>query len=400
MKIFPFFYDSISSEQMDFKLFFDPVSSDVTKALPKSAFLKSIRIFSNRMPDLKNTDIAIVAIKEHRGENSGEGIEQSADAIRRKLYGLSKGLGKNNIVDLGNLRNGPTAEDTVLRLKEVVQSLLEKDILPIIIGGSHDIDYGQYMAYEAFDKMISVLGVDSSFDLEDDKKAAEADRRLHRILVHQPNYLFNYTHLAFQTYLVDQQALNIVEKFYFEAVRLGVLRESIDEMEPSIRQADMLSFDMSALSSIYAPGGQHSQVFGLTGEEACQICWYAGNSEKLSSAGFYGYNPLKDDIRSSTAMVTATMIWYFIEGYYHRKDDIHFREKDYTKYVVSMNNQPSTITFFKSQSSEKWWMEVPYPGGKAKYSRNSIVPCSYKDYETATKGDIPERWMTTHAKLN
>ncbi|MEQ9373886.1 MAG: formimidoylglutamase [Imperialibacter sp.] len=385
---------------MDFKLFFDPVSSDVTKALPKSAFLKSIRIFSNKMPDLKNTDIAIVGIKEHRGENSGEGIDQSADAIRKKLYGLSKGLGKNNIVDLGNLRNGPTAEDTVLRLKEVVQSLLEKDILPIIVGGSHDIDYGQYMAYEAFDKMISVLGVDSSFDLEDDKKASDADRRLHRILVHQPNYLFNYTHLAFQTYLVDQQALNIVEKFYFEAVRLGVLRESIDEMEPSIRQADMLSFDISALSSIYAPGGQHAQVFGLTGEEACQICWYAGNSEKLSSAGFYGYNLLKDDIRSSTAMVTATMIWYFIEGYYHRKDDRHFREKDYTKYVVSMNNQPSTITFFKSQSSEKWWMEVPYPGGKAKYSRNSIVPCSYKDYETATKGEIPERWMTTHAKLN
>ncbi|MEQ8808293.1 MAG: arginase family protein, partial [Imperialibacter sp.] len=230
MKIFPFFYDSISSEQMDFKLFFDPVSSDVTKALPKSAFLKSIRIFSNKMPDLKNTDIAIVGIKEHRGENSGEGIDQSADAIRKKLYGLSKGLGKNNIVDLGNLRNGPTAEDTVLRLKEVVQSLLEKDILPIIVGGSHDIDYGQYMAYEAFDKMISVLGVDSSFDLEDDKKASDADRRLHRILVHQPNYLFNYTHLAFQTYLVDQQAQNIVEKFYFEAVRLGVLRESIDEM--------------------------------------------------------------------------------------------------------------------------------------------------------------------------
>ena len=384
---------------MDFKLFFDPVSSDLIKQLAKSSFLKSIRVFSNKMPDMKNVDLAIVGVKEHRGELDGNGMEQAADTVRTKLYGMTKGLGKNNIIDLGNLRNGPSAEDTILRLKEVVQALLEKDIVPIIIGGSHDIDYGQYMAYESFDKMISVLGIDSVFDLEDDKKSPDSHRRLHKILVHQPNYLFNYTHLAFQSYLVDQQALNIVEKFYFEAVRLGVLREGLDEAEPSVRQADMLSFDLSALSSIYAPGGQNAQVFGLSGEEACQLSWYAGNSEKLSSAGFYGYNPLKDDVRKSTAMVSAAMIWYFVEGYYHRKDDRHFREKDYTRYVVSLSNEPSTITFFKSQSSEKWWMEVPYPGGKEKYSRNSIVPCSYKDYETATKGEIPERWITTHAKL-
>lgn len=384
---------------MDFKLFFDPVPSELIKQLAKSSFLKSIRVFSNKMPDMKNVDLAILGVREHRGEQDGNGMEQAADAIRTKLYAMTKGLGKNNIVDLGNLRNGPSAEDTILRLKEVVQALLEKDIVPIIIGGSHDIDYGQYMAYESFDKMISVLGIDSVFDLDDDKKSPDSHRRLHKILVHQPNYLFNYTHLAFQSYLVDQQALNIVEKFYFEAVRLGVLREGLDETEPSVRQADMLSFDMSALSSIYAPGGQNAQVFGLSGEEACQLCWYAGNSEKLSSAGFYGYNTLKDDVRKSTAMVAAAMIWYFVEGYYHRKDDRHFREKDYTRYVVSLNNEPSTITFFKSQSSEKWWMEVPYPGGKEKYSRNSIVPCSYKDYETATKGEIPERWITTHAKL-
>lgn len=384
---------------MDFKLFFDPVPSDLIKQLAKSSFLKSIRVFSNKMPDMKNVDLAIVGVKEHRGELDGNGMEQAADTVRTKLYGMTKGLGKNNIIDLGNLRNGPSAEDTILRLKEVVQALLEKDIVPIIIGGSHDIDYGQYMAYESFDKMISVLGIDSVFDLEDDKKSPDSHRRLHKILVHQPNYLFNYTHLAFQSYLVDQQALNIVEKFYFEAVRLGVLREGLDEAEPSVRQADMLSFDLSALSSIYAPGGQNAQVFGLSGEEACQLSWYAGNSEKLSSAGFYGYNPLKDDVRKSTAMVSAAMIWYFVEGYYHRKDDRHFREKDYTRYVVSLSNEPSTITFFKSQSSEKWWMEVPYPGGKEKYSRNSIVPCSYKDYETATKGEIPERWITTHAKL-
>ncbi len=384
---------------MDFKLFFDPISSELLSHTGKSTFQKSIRIFANKMPDIKQADLAIIGITEYRGEWEGEGIASSADAVRAKLYGLTKGLGKNNIVDLGNLRNGPTHEDTALRLKEVVQALLEKQVVPVIIGGSHDMDYGQYTAYEASDKMISVLSIDSSLDLHDEKTAHDSAKRLHKILIHQPNYLFNYILLGFQSYLVDQPALNVIEKFYFEAVRLGVLRENIDEVEPSIRQADMLSVDVSAISSIYAPGGQNAQVFGLTGEEACQLCWYAGISEKLTSAGFYGFNTEKEDQRGSTAMVIATMIWYFIEGFYNRKDDQQFNEKDYTKYVVAMRSEPSVITFYKSQSSEKWWMEVPYPSGREKYHRNSLVPCSYRDYETATRGEVPERWISTHAKL-
>jgi formiminoglutamase len=49
--------------------------------------------------------------------------------------------------------------------------------------------------------------------------------------------------------------------------------------------------------------------------------------------------------------------------------------------------------------SEKWWLEVPYPNGKERYSRNSIVPCSYNDYQTAIKGEVPERYITMLAKL-
>jgi formiminoglutamase len=64
-----------------------------------------------------------------------------------------------------------------------------------------------------------------------------------------------------------------------------------------------------------------------------------------------------------------------------------------------MPSEPSSISFYKSKMSEKWWMEVPYPQGKEKYARNSIVPCSYTDYQLATKGEVPERFISTLAKL-
>jgi formiminoglutamase len=218
-------------------------------------------------------------------------------------------------------------------------------------------------------------------------------------LLHEPNYLFSYTHLAYQSYLIDPLSVAVLEKLYFEAFRIGQMRTNMQEMEPAIRNADMLSFDITSIKSSDAPGNKNAQPFGLTGEEACQICWYAGMNEKLSSAGFYEYNPSLDDVNKKTASVIATMIWYFIEGYYNRKNEQNFRSNDFLKYSVSMPVEPEVLTFYKSKFSEKWWMEVPYANGRERYARNSIVPCSYNDYQTATKGEVPERFISTLAKL-
>ncbi|MDH5381727.1 MAG: formiminoglutamase, partial [Cyclobacteriaceae bacterium] len=131
-----------------------------------------------------------------------------------------------------------------------------------------------------------------------------------------------------------------------------------------------------------------------------QLSWYAGINEKMSSTGFYEYCAGHDDVNFKTASVVATMIWYFVEGYYHRSGgDQKFRENDYMKYVVSMPSTPETIIFYKSKLSEKWWMEVPLPEDAEKYNRNFIIPCRYEDYNTATLGEVPDRYINTHARL-
>ncbi|HAC25033.1 MAG TPA: formiminoglutamase, partial [Cytophagales bacterium] len=162
--------------------------------------------------------------------------------------------------------------------------------------------------------------------------------------------------------------------------------------------ADRLTFDLASIKSSDAPGSEHAQPIGLTGEEAFHICWYAGLNEKLSSAGFYGYSADFDDEHRKTASVTATMIWYFIEGFYQRKHELNFRSNDFIKYVVAMPQEPETLTFYKSKLTEKWWMEIVPPHAQ-QYGRNSMVPCSYNDYQQATSGELPERYLTAIAKL-
>ena len=158
------------------------------------------------------------------------------------------------------------------------------------------------------DKLVSFLNIDAMLDLEDKSESSASRHHIHKVLMHEPNYLFSYTHLAYQTYLIDPLSVAVLEKLYFEAFRIGQLRTNLQEIEPAIRNADLLSFDVTAIRSSDAPGNSNAQPFGLTGEEACQICWYAGLNEKLSSAGFYEYNPDRDDANKKTAAVIATMI--------------------------------------------------------------------------------------------
>jgi formiminoglutamase len=385
---------------MDLTILFSPVDeslySDITSP---SSFFRNIAVFGEKMPDYKGAHIALFGVAEERGTIANTGTAAAADEIRKKLYTLKKGTGSYRVIDLGNLKTGHDLDETYVRISEVCRMLLESNVLPVILGGSHDLDYGQYNGYESLDKLVSFLNVDAYLDLEEKKETGASSQHIHKILLHEPNYLFSYTHLAYQSYLIDPMSVAILEKLYFEAFRIGQIRTNLQEIEPAIRNADLLSFDITAIRSSDAPGNANAQPFGLTGEEACQICWYAGLNEKLSSIGFYEYNPSFDDTHRKTASVIATMIWYFIEGYYHRKNEQNFRSNDFLKYSVSMPVEPEVITFYKSKFSEKWWMEVPYPSGRQRYARNSIVPCSYNDYQAAIKGDVPDRYISMIAKL-
>ena len=385
---------------MEINIFFTPVSDLLYKDISiNSSFYKNIYLPGRAFPDFTQADIAMIGLTENRGTQNNKGVSTAADEIRKKLYRLKRGTGKYKILDFGNLRNGESLEDTCKRLTEVCQMLIDKDVLPLIIGGSHDLDLGMYSAYGDLGKLISVLNVDAMLDMGNDDYKDLSHQHVKKLLMHEPNFLFNFSQIGYQTYLIDPESLAIMEQLYFETYRVGKLRHNIYEMEPVIRDADMMSFDITAVKSADAPGNALAQPFGLTGEEACQICWYAGLNEKLTSAGFFEYNPEFDDPLHKTASVVATMIWYFIEGFYNRKDHFSFKSNYYMKYLVSMPGDPESLVFYKSRLSEKWWLEVPNVSSKKVFERKTIIPCSYTDYQRAMKGEVPERWVNAQARM-
>ena len=390
---------------MDISLYFEPIQlkgyhyADKTRRKLIGDVIKAY-IQPDDFPSLDEADLAIVGVGEDRNSFFNNGCGLAPDLIRREFYKLFQGNFKLKLVDLGNVIKGHTIEDTYFALTTILVELLERNIVPIILGGSQDLTFATYKAYEKLGRIINIAAVDPQFDLGHSNEKLNARSYMSHIILQQPNYLFNYTNIGFQTYFVDQQAITLMKNLYFDTSRLGMVRSNMEEVEPMVRNADMISIDIGSVRASDAPGNGNASPNGFYGEEMCQIMRYAGLSDKLTSLGLYEINP-RLDRQSQTTQLAGQMIWYFIDGFYSRKGDFSpDKKKDLVKYTVTMKDFKDEVIFYRSNKSERWWMEVPIRSKHRKrYERHHLVPCSYQDYQAACTNDIPDRWWMVYQKL-
>ena len=196
---------------------------------------------------------------------------------------------------LGNVIPGLKLKDTYAALTTIMVELLRQGVFVVILGGSQDLTYAQYVAYQKLEETVNIVAVDAQFDLGSTDEALSADSYLGKIVLHEPNFLFNFSNIGYQTYFVGTDQVELMEKLYFDSYRFGQVHKDIEEAEPIVRNADILSFDISSIRQSDAPGNGNASPNGLYGEEACQIVRYAGMSDKLSSFGLYEINPLFDN---------------------------------------------------------------------------------------------------------
>lgn len=377
--------------------FLSPVGNSIIESVSdanEQAFGKKIGIHTEieGLPELTNYKLAIIGVLEDRGSDN-PGAANSPDQIRKFLYPLYWGKWGAEVCDLGNIYAGEKLSDTMVAVKEVCYQLLKAQVIPIIIGGSQDICYGNYRAYDRLEQTVNLVSIDAQFDLGKENEKLSHRSYLSHIVLQKPYILYNYSNIGYQSYFVNQQEIDLMERMFFDVHRLGKLRQNISETEPILRDADIVSFDVSAVRQSDAPGNTFHSPNGFSGEEACAIARYSGISDKVSSFGIYECNALADK-EGRTAHLVAQMVWYFLEGYNLRKGDYPFASKnDYQKFTVLINDGEYELVFYKSPLSGRWWIEVPVRDAEGLSSeRHKLIPCSYVDYEEAMKNEIPDRW--------
>jgi len=344
-----------------------------------------IHVYEEEFPDVTPAHIVFVGCGEERGRGGNQFTNANPDAIRNQLYNLFYWHKDLILADIGNIKPGATIKDTYAALRAVVSELIALGKTVVILGGSHDLTIAQYEAYRHAQTFIELICIDALIDLGLDRSTANENFLMH-ILTDEPNYIRHYNHIGFQSYLVHPDMLETMDKLRFDCFRVGHVRQSIEEMEPVFRNAQMLSIDISAMQHAAAIANSISPN-GFTGEEMCTLTKFAGMNPQLNTIGIFGYQA-DQDIHDLSAKQIAQMIWYFIDGRNKGIKEANFSDTEAFHSYHTRFNEEDCI-FLQSKKSGRWWMQIV---------DNQYTACSYQDYICACNRDIPERWLRIHER--
>ena len=386
---------------VDLNDYFNPVSIEgpVFEYLTAQAGFPhniSIHTENNPLKDLDKFKIALIGVPE--GRNSpNTGSLKGPDMIREQLYRLAKIPGKSKIIDLGNMKQGSTFNDTIAGLTDILSNLMSENLFPVIIGGTSALIPAIDRALSKIINRYTLTAVDPRIDFSIERKEPDSFNYLNAILSNHKSTFSHYINIGYQTYLNDQQIINRFLKRQSELIRIGDVRQAIYLTEPLFRDSDVAIFDISAVRQSDAPGTVSTSPNGFYGEEICLLARYAGISDKLKIFGLFDVNP-EYDIRNQTTGLAAQILWFFLEGFSQKQYETPMlnisNSGRFIKYHVRITDLEDDLIFVKSNLTDRWWIELP--GEK---DQNLYVACSHEDYLKANRNEVPERWVQAVERL-
>ena len=346
--------------------FFTPVNSAIVKAFvkQKNCLGAAIQINAQKFPSLKSVDIALI------------GLGDNANALRKELYALSPAFDSINIVDLGTLNHN--GKNVQAALRECLLALFELGIKPIIIGENHRYAEAllKSLPYQKAD--LAIVSPRIAYN-EDDLAFLMAKKKR----------LFHVSFIANQTFLNPQDLVQNSQEVFSEALRLGAMKQSIQAVEPLLRQADVFEFDLSAIKYSEFRSVTEALPNGLDNQEACAICRYAGISNGIEVFLFNQMDLSKKD--ATDAKQLAQMVWYCLDGLNNRFNDVpQINNRNFTVYKCHANSGEDML-FLYSEVSGRWWLQIPQVEGKKKTAAK-FIGCTENDHQIAEQGEVPEKY--------
>ncbi len=380
---------------MNLEFYFKPVDIQKIKLAPwaqKKLSLASVLEKNQAKLTLEKAKIVIVGIEEDRN-SVVKGSAKAPNKIREQLYSLNRISPRFRILDLGNIPAGKKGNDSYFALKDVCEELLDQGKTVVVLGGSQDLTFGIAKAFE--DKTFSMVNIDPRIDFVKGAKNINSENYLGFIFEKQQN-LFSQTTLGYQNYFTDALELDQVNGHLADAKRLGHVRFGMVDIEPYMRHADILSFDLNSIRQMEAPGQYFASPNGLYAEEACQIARYAGLADKMKIAGFFNLIPELDQQEVSSKLM-AQIIWHFLDGFNSRiQENPPGKKEEFNHFMVDIEDIDLPITFYQSRKTGRWWMEI----ADEQQTIKELIPCTQEDYELTAKNEIPDRWWRNIRKLN
>lgn len=331
---------------------------------------------------------------DHKSDNY-----DTVNAIRTQFYALNLPHENVTIHDLGNLIPRENTQATAELLGFVINELVSKGKIVIILSESREVAYSQALAYRYFgnkeledNSEASAVYLSSALDMKE-HTTPSSESINYRILNTYPPLYQVLTALGVQKYRLSKSEIDLMHNLNFPLVRYGEIHNQVQEIEPYLREANAVCLDMSCVRHSDSPASSRPSPSGFTAMEICQIGRYIGSSEHISSFCLCEIQK-KEDIHGQSCLLSAMVIWYFLEGIYYKKIETpSFENKSFRRFDVKINAGIEQLVFLQSMLTQRWWMEV------RNEHQTRFVPCSQKTYESALLDEIPDLWWQVYYRL-
>lgn len=273
-------------------------------------------------------DIALIgyACDEGVKRNFGRiGAKEGPDVIKKRLAKLPKHHNNITIADIGNIScDDDNVESTQLSLSFVIEKLIKSQILPIAIGGGHDISYGHFKGiYNAIKnttkKKIGIINFDAHFDLRPIELKPNSGTPFNQILSEFNNV--HYFVIGIQKQSNTKELFNIAKnnkvEFIFSEeceIKESNIKKIKEKLNGFFNKIDHLyiTIDLDAFSSSYAPGVSAPSPFGFSPKFIYKILPFLFSSKKVISLDITEMNP-KFDINNTTESLAAKLIDFSVQ---------------------------------------------------------------------------------------
>ncbi len=330
------------------------VSSSLTddlQTLSPESIGRSIKIHKNLFPQLDDCQVVIFS------DDS-----TNMNFIRTQFYNMYHHFDNLFFADLGEIRNSDTNS-----LITLFNELIESKLIPIIMTNNKELIHTFHYTLNSFNSEFKSLHFGKQNAPYSENEYANCK---------------SVYSVGVQGHLVPPSLLNNKH-----VVRLGDIKDCIEEVEPLTRNADTIHFNLNSIKHSEIPGNTEASPSGLDAGEFTQLFRYFGYNDILKGIFITGYDS-QYDFNCITAQLIAQGLWYFIDA----KDNC-FKEnidsnESYNEFVVDIDGLETPLSFIKAKKSGRWWL-------KSHHDKNILIPCSFKDYEMACNNEIPNRIIET-----
>lgn len=299
-------------------------------------------------PTLHDVDIAIIGIPFDQGVKYSKGrvgARKAPDAIREELtkYGTTYNIDYQidisslKITDLGNIKvdnNDP--ETSYESIRKVIYELFTHDIIPLVLGGGHDITFPCVAAMAQYFLTIGGINIDVHFDVREQNDSSissgMAFRKLLEDLEGQPLQGKYFAEVGADGTVNAKKYVDYLQQKHALIYPLKTIRDKIARYPQGIEtilqeilsktfngtNAVFASLDIDSVSFEAAPGCSFTNPNGFTTDEISRIAHAVGFHEGVKYFDIAEVNP-EYDIDNRTSRLCARIISCFLTGFKQRK---------------------------------------------------------------------------------